>query len=240
MSSYKLKVKLKGIEPAVTSTISVPKDITFRDLHNILQVAMGWKGMRSYEFQFPSNRVVIGPVQDPYFDSVLFDGDTYVSDYEGLRIRYMYDRNDPWVHEMHFLKDTELDVPKVLKYEGDCPLECFGGCSEYPHLMTILSDPTNPEYVPTKLTYDRFHVGYDIDAVNEHLEKEWVPYDPSSRISEEVFHEICNAFELFDGKDRYFDLDSMKVVELKAGKKAQGWADADLIGFRPGDIVHHL
>ena len=45
MSSYKLKVKLKGIEPAVTRTISVPKDITFRDLHNILQVAMGWKGI---------------------------------------------------------------------------------------------------------------------------------------------------------------------------------------------------
>ena len=41
MSAYKLKVTLKGIKPFITRTIAVPKDVTFADLHKIIQVAMG-------------------------------------------------------------------------------------------------------------------------------------------------------------------------------------------------------
>ncbi len=45
-----IKVWLLGISPMVWRRMLVPSTCTLRELHGIIQVAMGWKGIHLYQF----------------------------------------------------------------------------------------------------------------------------------------------------------------------------------------------
>ena len=45
-----LKVWLHGISPMVWRRLLVPGACTLRELHGVLQVAMGWEGIHLYQF----------------------------------------------------------------------------------------------------------------------------------------------------------------------------------------------
>ena len=47
---YQLKVRLLGISPMIWRRVLVPASTTLRDLHGILQVAMGWEGIHLFLF----------------------------------------------------------------------------------------------------------------------------------------------------------------------------------------------
>ena len=48
---YQIKVTLRGTRPAIWRRIMVPKNITLRKLHEILQVAMGWTDSHLHHFR---------------------------------------------------------------------------------------------------------------------------------------------------------------------------------------------
>ena len=45
-----LKVRLLGISPMIWRRVLVPSSTTLRELHGILQVAMGWEGIHLFLF----------------------------------------------------------------------------------------------------------------------------------------------------------------------------------------------
>lgn len=45
-----LKVRLFGISPMVWRRVLVPSSITLRELHGVLQVAMGWEDIHLFAF----------------------------------------------------------------------------------------------------------------------------------------------------------------------------------------------
>jgi len=45
-----VKVWLLGISPMVWRRVLVPESCTLRELHGVLQVAMGWEGIHLYQF----------------------------------------------------------------------------------------------------------------------------------------------------------------------------------------------
>ena len=47
---YQLKVRLLGISPMIWRRVLVPTSTTLRELHGILQVAMGWEGIHLFVF----------------------------------------------------------------------------------------------------------------------------------------------------------------------------------------------
>ena len=40
-----LKVRLLGLSPVIWRRVLVPESVSLRELHSILQVSMGWKGI---------------------------------------------------------------------------------------------------------------------------------------------------------------------------------------------------
>src|SRR3954453_13448124 len=51
-----IKVWLTGISPMVWRRVLVPSSFTLRELHGVIQVAMGWEGIHLYEFQLRAVR----------------------------------------------------------------------------------------------------------------------------------------------------------------------------------------
>ena len=47
---YQLKIRLLGISPMIWRRVLVPASVTLRELHGILQVAMGWEGIHLFLF----------------------------------------------------------------------------------------------------------------------------------------------------------------------------------------------
>ena len=47
---YQLKVRLLGISPMIWRRVLVPASTTLRELHGVLQVAMGWEGVHLFLF----------------------------------------------------------------------------------------------------------------------------------------------------------------------------------------------
>jgi hypothetical protein len=51
-----IKVWLTGISPMVWRRVLVPSRFTLRELHGVIQVAMGWEGIHLYDFQLRVGR----------------------------------------------------------------------------------------------------------------------------------------------------------------------------------------
>jgi len=46
---FQLKIRLLGISPTIWRRVLVPSSMTLRELHGIIQVAMGWEGIHLYQ-----------------------------------------------------------------------------------------------------------------------------------------------------------------------------------------------
>ena len=51
-----IKVWLTGISPMVWRRVLVPASFTLRELHGVIQVAMGWDGIHLYQFRLRAAR----------------------------------------------------------------------------------------------------------------------------------------------------------------------------------------
>lgn len=217
MSSYKLKVKLKGCEPPVTRTIKVPKNITFYELHRILRISMGWRKKCLHGFRIPKYDLEIGENEESLLGGRRLNEKTIlVSEYERCRIVYTYDYLNDWIHEITFLKDIddgEDDVPEVLKYEGDCPLENCGGLEGHMEIMETVSDSSNPDYDRIKAKYDMYHKDYDLDEVNRKLMGLKLLGIPQNVMSIDTLDMIGDAIVSESSADLYYDPLNRTVVE---------------------------
>ncbi|KZK81485.1 Plasmid pRiA4b ORF-3-like protein [Pseudovibrio sp. W64] len=50
ISVFQLKVRLLGISPMIWRRLHVPSYISLRELHGVLQVAMGWESIHLFMF----------------------------------------------------------------------------------------------------------------------------------------------------------------------------------------------
>jgi hypothetical protein len=51
-----IKVWLVGISPMIWRRVLVPAAFSLRELHGVIQVAMGWEGIRLYDFHLRAAR----------------------------------------------------------------------------------------------------------------------------------------------------------------------------------------
>lgn len=52
---FQFKVQLKNIKPSICRTVIVPDSTNFFQLHNIIQIAMGW--LYAYSFTIKTNQL---------------------------------------------------------------------------------------------------------------------------------------------------------------------------------------
>jgi len=150
--TLRLRVTLLDVEPPVWREVLVPVDLTFAQLHNVLQAAMGWEDYHMHEFEVGEERV--GPPAPKDF----FAGDRPLLDERKTRLgdlldgrrtfRYWYDFGDDWWHEIAIGKGAagERIGPRLLAGGGACPPEDCGGPYGYAELLQALTNPKHPEH----------------------------------------------------------------------------------------------
>ena len=122
-----IKVWLLGISPMVWRRVLVPSTCTLRELHGVIQVAMGWEGIHLYQFCLRSRRYgsweVSASSPEVTLAALKLRRDT--------RFAYEYDLNIPWRHEVRI--EDHLPVapgkasPRCTGGNGGCPPEDCGG-----------------------------------------------------------------------------------------------------------------
>ncbi|MBI4192690.1 MAG: plasmid pRiA4b ORF-3 family protein [Betaproteobacteria bacterium] len=148
---YQIKVTLNGIRPPVWRRLLVLSSLSLRDVHDILQVAIGWTD--SHLHQFVAKGTFYGE-PDPEFGMERLD-ETRVRLDQVLRteknaMTYEYDFGDSWQHKIvleKVLANPEARfVPSCLAGARACPPEDCGGIWGYANLLKIISDSSHPEH----------------------------------------------------------------------------------------------
>jgi hypothetical protein len=149
---YILDISLEGIQPRIWRQLRVPGSYTLGDLHDVIQIAMGWEDDHLHAFTIGS--VTYGvPDEEAIEDK---DEDEYEYTLDSLRLRkrqkiaYLYDFGDSWEH-LIVVSDTlpagEKDpgYPECLGGERACPPEDCGGIWGYEKILEARKKPETKE-----------------------------------------------------------------------------------------------
>lgn len=179
---YRIKVTLKRIRPPIWRRLLVPSDLTLARLHDVIQIAMGWRNVHLHEFT-AGGRVIGepgpglgGPLGPPApREETVTLGELLRKEKD--KIGYEYDFGDSWEHEIRLEKilppDPDLRHPVCLKGRRACPPEDCGGPWGYADLLEALADPEHPEHetltewLPAGWDPERF----DLEEINEKLKE---------------------------------------------------------------------
>ena len=63
---YQIKITLLGTKPPIWRRLLVPADLTLAQLHNVLQIAMGWEDGHMHEFRVGQRRFGQPEPADPF------------------------------------------------------------------------------------------------------------------------------------------------------------------------------
>ena len=138
MPSYVVSFELCRAKPPVDFTLALPKWITFRDIHGLIQRLMGWEDSHLHEFEIlGSSTYITADCDEEEFEEGIPESCAKLSDYEGKEIIYTYDFGDNWAIRMKFLNECEEDLehPVLRKYRGTPPPEDSGGVWSYNTVM---------------------------------------------------------------------------------------------------------
>jgi hypothetical protein len=146
------KITLDSIEPPIWRRFEVIDELTFYELHQVIQVVMGWENCHLYEFVYEEVST-IGDRQLLDRSGVVDDVDISLDsifDDPGLEMRYSYDFGDGWDHTLLLEKITQVDKPKYLakclEGERNCPPEDCGGPPGYDNLVDVMVNKIQPDY----------------------------------------------------------------------------------------------
>jgi hypothetical protein len=157
-----IKVRLDLNGKDAIRRLRIPADITFEQLHTVLQAAFGWKNYHQYSFGLfeewgdnntakPDIKLVITKDELSENPGLKQMTGIKVSDYvpKYRKILYAYDYGDDWRHYIEvekIINDCEEDLPALLSGEGDSPPEDLGGASCFAEFTKIIDDPTSAKY----------------------------------------------------------------------------------------------
>jgi len=155
---YQLKLELKDSSPKIWRRIQVSGNTSFSDLHDIIQLTMGWENEHLYEFYINGFKIHdFGENFDDGSNPKERDSlDTFLDELVNLtksKFRYVYDLGDNWEHEMEvekiFTAENNQTYPICVSGEGACPPENCGGIWGYKELLNILADKDHSEHEET-------------------------------------------------------------------------------------------
>ena len=156
---YSIKIDLRGTR----REIAVPSDMTFNDLHRLIQYTMSWSDSHLHEFNILGRGIVITDPRyetDDYDEEVISEYDALISEYVGLKISYVYDFGDWWDHRITIEECDNLESDVVV----------MTGCKGGP----FIEDSEEAHEKWSKKDCDRF-----MSEANEYL-KSWKPSVPAN------------------------------------------------------------
>jgi hypothetical protein len=153
--AYRLKIVLVGTRPPIWRRLLVPASLSLRDLHRVIQVAMGWDSVH-YDSHLHELRIAGTRYADPAHGLEGFGARAADEGAASLakvakekdRFSYLYDFGDSWDHRVVVEKVSSSSAmsPVCLGGARACPPEDCGGLWGYDDLFEVLSDPTDPRH----------------------------------------------------------------------------------------------
>jgi hypothetical protein len=171
---YQVKITLANVKPPIWRRVEV-EDCSLLDLHEIIQVCMGWDGGHLWCFE-------IGGQQ--YGEDI--GGDLEMQPAAKVRLsqlvrggkkfKYVYDFGDNWEHLIQIEKvleaDPTVEYPRCVNGSRHGPPEDCGGPWGYADFLEAIQNPDHPEHeemldwVGGEFDPEAF----DLDEVNEELD----------------------------------------------------------------------
>jgi len=173
---YQIKVSLNDVKPPIWRRLLISNATNLAELHEIIQIAMGWTDTHLHQFTVENDRY---GVPDPdYDDGTKPEGGVRIGSLlkeEKEWLVYEYDFGDGWTHK--------IILEKILPYEaGEVEPRCIGGCRRCPpedvggpwgymDFLEIYEDKTHPEHEEmVEWAGDYFDPdGFDENEVNKIL-----------------------------------------------------------------------
>ena len=170
-----LTVTLRNVKPKIWRRLEVPASLTLRELHAVIQTAMGWQ---DYHLHLSDvDGVLYGDVGE-IEDRPLGDEESFTVGQAAEAVSefsYEYDFGDGWQHDIRselVLPSVGTGTPRLIDGARACPPEDCGGPWGYQQLLEVLADRSDDEHermlewVGGELDAEAF----DLAATNAYLE----------------------------------------------------------------------
>ena len=156
--TIQLKITLNLENHEVWRKVVVPVNITFDDLHDIIQIVFGWQDYHLHEFYiFDGNKPIVNLVcseeafEYPNEVPMIIETGVKLSEYllKYSRIKYTYDFGDNWEHYIvveKIIDDYPKNYLKCIAGKGNTPPEDVGGEGGYEDFLEAINDPKHPEH----------------------------------------------------------------------------------------------
>lgn len=178
---YQLKISLVGAKPPIWRRILVPGTHTLADLHEIIQLCMGWFDSHLHQFRIGTTHFGPEPDEDwgtaPIGNEEEYTLDS-LAEFLAPAFFYTYDFGDDWEHKITVEKSLPAaeakPYPVLVKAKRACPPENCGGIWGYQDFLLAYTDPEHeehesmrewagPDFEPERFDQD------EIDEINAEL-----------------------------------------------------------------------
>jgi pRiA4b ORF-3-like protein len=181
---HQLKVTLADTEPPIWRRVQVRSETTLAQLHEVLQIAMGWENYHLHSF---------GILTRSWERNDAGEATTSLAQLVGAggRLTYVYDFGDDWLHDIEVEKvivrpRPDTVYPRCTGGRRTCPPEDCGGPPGFYAMLQALRHRKGPRYHAARefLDSSRFDVdAFDLVATNVELARlnPTPPASPRSR-----------------------------------------------------------
>ncbi|WP_420632467.1 plasmid pRiA4b ORF-3 family protein [Candidatus Palauibacter sp.] len=180
--AYQLRVALSGARPPIWRRFLVSPTVALSELHEVLQVVMGWEDCHLHHFRRVKRYYAPPNPWDDGFGPASVDS-RKVRLGQLLRkpkdwIAYQYDFGDSWRHRVTLQKilpvDPAIRLPACIAGKRSCPPEDCGGLWGYYEMLAALADPAHEEHEDMVDWIGRFDPDeFNVDDVNAQLRARW-------------------------------------------------------------------
>ncbi|PRY85945.1 plasmid pRiA4b ORF-3 family protein [Mongoliibacter ruber] len=193
----KLKITLENMPFSIYRKVLVPSSINMLQLHQVIQVAMGWENCHLFQFNDKKFNASIS-VEHGAEDNDMFGGfssesfeaeelslEEFLTHTDGKSFWYWYDFGDDWWHKISIQKVTKKDManykanPLCTEAMGACPPEDIGGPWGFAEFTEVINNKKNPqskemrEWLGMKARDKWDFDAVDIEEINEDLDYIW-------------------------------------------------------------------
>lgn len=151
----RLKIVLADTEPSIWRRVEVPAEMTLKDLHSVIQAAMGWDNAHLYQFHV-GRETIAGPGlggEGFGMPRAIGAGRVRLADLAARgvkRFTYVYDMGDSWEHRLQIEKSLPVDpaasYPRFIDGAMHGPPEDVGGIPGFYEFLDAIADTKHPDH----------------------------------------------------------------------------------------------
>ena len=177
---YQIKITLLGTSPPIWRRLLVPANLTLEQLHDVLQLAMGWEDCHMHDFRIGQKRFGKPDTDDRLMGLPAVGNERTVRLFSvlgkvGAKAVYTYDFGDGWEHAIAVEKVLSPEAghayPACVEGKRHGPPEDCGGVPGLYNLLEAIGDPEHGQHEQMRdwLGDDFDPEAFSVDEVNRRL-----------------------------------------------------------------------